>query len=319
MYSHSFKKTINIILAIFLASSVVGCSKSSSSKKAVKPKAVKNKFLDYRKPKDNLFIQKGGYSKKSKTNPFSEKSAAQTESKQSDTVVYEKQNDYKPSETPAPISYKMEKKDSRKGFLRSVASAISSIFKPKSSTMTQVASKSDVYRPLVNKMVIAGTYSPDHSNLIEQGSYDYDYADKETYIEDINIEPIAQIDSTPLTKATFKDSKSKRKNKKKDRKYVTTTFIAPTPAKASVDIKQDYDSATHNDQSSIKNELSTSISGILNVSKMLYGISAEEPAPDIDVNIPEIKDEDLKHKKGDPAPTLTDIPPIPTETSFKQS
>lgn len=312
MYTNSFKKTINIIIAILLASSVVGCSKSSSSKKSVKPKAVKNKFLDYRKPKDNLFIQKGGYSKNSKANPFSEKAADQTKNKSSDTVVYEKQMESKPSEPPSPISYKMETKDSRNGFLRSVASSISSIFKPRTSTMTQVASKSSVYRPLVNKMVIAGTYLPDHSNLIEQGSYDYEYEDKETYIEDINIEPIAQIDSTPLTKASFKHSKSKVKQKKKDSKYIATSFIAQTPEKASVDITQDYDAPKHNDQSSIKKELSTSISGILNVSKMLYGIGAEESESDIDVNIPEIKDDDLKHKKGDPTPTLKDIPPIPT-------
>lgn len=319
MYSHSFKKAINIMMAILLASSVVGCSKSSSSKKSAKPKAVKNKFLEYRKPKDNLFIQKGGYSKKSKTNPFSGKPTEQTENKLSDTVVYEKQTEPKTSETPSPISYKMEKKGSRNGFLKSVASVISSIFKPKTSNMTQVASKSDVYRPLVNKMVIAGTYSPDHSNLIEQGSYDYEYTDKETYMEDINIEPIAQIDSTPLTKASFKHSKSKIKQKKKDNNYITTNLIAPTTAKASIDIKQDYNSSTYNDQSNIKKELSISLSGILNVSKMLYGISSEEPTPDVDVTIPDIKDGDLKHKKGDPTPTLKDIPPIPTETSFKES
>lgn len=308
------------MVVVFLASSVVGCSKSSSTKKHSKPKVVKNKFLDYRKPKDNLFIQNGGYSKKSKANPFdTKKPTDQTYSQESDTVVYEKQSDSNANKAAAsPISYKMEKKDSKNGFLRSMASAIASIFKPKTSNMTQIASKSDIYRPVVNKMVIAGTYSPDHSNLIEQGSYDYDYIDKDTYVEDINIEPIGQIDSTPIIKTPFKSSKANTKKKKKDNTYVKANLISPTQAKSPVDIPQSYDVKSSPEEHNLKNEISSSITGILNVSKMLYGINSEETTPDVEVNIPEIKDEDLK-RRGLSEPQLKDIPPVPIETSSKQS
>lgn len=331
MARHLAKKAVHIVTLLVFALASTSCSKSSAGKKKIsKPKS---EFSDHRRPRDNQFIQEGGYSKKAKVNPFVTDGVGKTSpkaSQQEDSVVYEKPVAKVTKDAISPVAYNTGTMTPKKGFLKTLFTKIAAIFPSKTSAMTQVASRSTTYRPMVNKMVMDEGYTPDHSNLTEQGSFDDGYLYSGHEQDVLYIEPTAPIESKSMfVPPVLKTEVKKSKVKVAPLKPVVTKAVLTMPKLVEIPMNIESDTmplvkgadVVISSNQKIEQQLSNTITGLVNVSKILYGISVDEDEsveslPD--VNVPEIGDDDLKNRSGKKQ-QLSDIPPVPKEFSSQES
>lgn len=310
-----------MIAVVALAASCSGCSKSVKGKKRVAGKA-KSEFSDRRRPRDNAFIQEGGYSKKSKVNPFAANDVNKPipQSQDEEKVVYEKE-DAKPSKAPAaaavsPVAYNTGKMEPKRNPFKALFTKIASIFSSKTPKMTQVASNSKTYRPMINKMVLDGGIIPNHNDLIEQGSFDDGYN-----IDEINMDPITAVESKPMLMTAVLDkplARSKGFNKVKKPFMKKAVVTSPKIFEPTV-MPLVADAVIENKERRLEKSVISTIAGLVNISKALYGISADKAEEDFPVvDIPDIEDADLKNRSGEKQ-NLSDIPPIPKEFSTQES
>lgn len=324
----AFNKAVNIVALMAVVIAPAGCSKSSKSTPHGKVVKQKEDSLSRRRPKDNIFIQEGGYSKKSKVHPFAKdvadnvppSSEVQANNVKEEHVVYEKQEKKieKVAALTSPSTQSMHPLKAN-GFKRFFAK-IASVFLPKKQEAIQVASRDATYRPILNEMAISGKYVYDHDNLIEQGSSSFGYEEGDERIEVLSPEPAAYIDSKPmLTPLLNKVGPKRSANKPQLVKAVVKTPVAKIESIVLPAVIKE--SSMMESEVSLENKLTTTITGLMDVSKALYGInvSEKESVESSNMEFPEITDYELRKGSNKTLPNLAEVPPVPAEFSSRQS